>query len=227
MQVGYRQPHPYLTTTNITDPFTATLETNIPSVPLLFDGIQYTVSTPVSLKTTQGGHTVQAPPFIYLNGSTRVAFTRWEDGTPTPVRQVILNGSATLIAYYRKQYFVNATSSFGQVEGSGWYDENSTATIFLHPPMINETGVLFSHWSGDSNGTNPRILLFVNSPKTIQAGWGSIGETQRIKLLQRVDHDVAVADTIRLFLDLESETNQTLTSELSSWNSHSTTQTVV
>ena len=167
--------HPYLTTTNITDPFTATLETNVPSVPLLFDGIQYTVSTPVSLKTMQGGHIVQAPPFIYLNGSTRFAFTRWEDGTPTPVRQVILDSSATFVANYRKQYFVNATSSFGQVEGSGWYDENSTATIFLHPPMIGEPGVLFLHWVGDSNDTSPRILLFVNSPKTLQAGWGSIG----------------------------------------------------
>jgi hypothetical protein len=167
--------HPYLTTTDTTDPFTATLKTNVPSVPLLFDGIQYTVSTPISLKTTSGGHTVQAPPFIYLNGSTRFAFTRWEDGNPTPARQVILDGSATLVAYYRTQYYVNATSSFGQVEGSGWCDENSTATIFLHPPMLSETGILFSHWSGDSNDTNPRILLFVNSPKTVRAGWGPIG----------------------------------------------------
>jgi len=144
-------------------------------VPILFDGVQYAVSTPVSLKTTPGRHSVQAPPFIYLNGLTRVAFTRWEDGNPTPVRQVILDGSATLVAYYRMQYFVNATSSLGQVEGSGWYDENSTATILLHPPMMSETGVLFSHWTGDSDDTDPRILLFVNSPKTIQAGWGAIG----------------------------------------------------
>ena len=190
---------PYLTTTNITGPFTATLETNAPNVRLLYDGIQYTVSTPVSLETTQGRHTVQVPPFIYLNGLTRVAFTRWEDGTPTPVRQVILDSSATLVAYYRMQYFVNATSSFGQVEGSGWYDENSTATILLQPPMISETDVLFSHWTGDSNDTNPRTLLFVNSPKTIQAGWSSIG---RLNESNYFDMSAMMLPSVTLFVIL-------------------------
>lgn len=166
---------PYLTTTNITDPLTATLETNVQNVSILFDGIPHAISEPVSFKTTQGGHIVQAPPIVYLNPLTRVVFTRWEDGKPTPFRQVILDGSTTLVAYYRTQYFVNATSSIGQVEGSGWYDENSTATILLNPSMINETGVLFLHWTGDSNDTSPRALLFVTSPKTIEARWGSIG----------------------------------------------------
>ena len=70
---------------------------------------------------------------------------------------------------------MNATSSYGEVEGSGWYDENSTATILLHPPMIIEAGVLFLHWTGDSTDTNPITLLFVNSPKTIQATWETFG----------------------------------------------------
>jgi hypothetical protein len=166
---------PYFTTTNIADTLTVTLETTVPNVSLAFDGARYTVSKYVQFETKPGIHIVQLQPIIYLSSLTRAVFTRWEDGTSTPIRQVSMDSNTTLLAFYRKQYFVNATSSYGHVLGSGWYDENSTAAVLLQPPMVSEAGVLFSHWTGDSRNSSTRSLLFVDSPKAIQAKWDTVG----------------------------------------------------
>lgn len=167
---------PYFTTTNVANALTVTLETTISNMSFIFDGTQYAASRPVQLEATPGTHTVQAPPVFYVSAQTRAVFTQWEDGTFVPVRQVSLDSNATLVAYYRKQYFVNATTPYGLVAGSGWYDENSTTTVLLQPPMVGEAGVLFSHWAGDSVDSSPRVLLFVNSPKVAQARWDTIGK---------------------------------------------------
>jgi hypothetical protein len=166
----------YSTTTSIADKLALTLEATVPNVSLVFDGTQYTVSKPVQLETEPGMHTLQLQPVIYISSLTRAVFTKWEDGTSTVVRQVSLDSNATLVALYRKQHFVNATSPYGLVRGSGWYDENSTATILLQPPMISEAGVLFLNWTGDLTDRQPRTMFFVNSPKTIEARWGTIGK---------------------------------------------------
>jgi hypothetical protein len=166
---------PYFTTSSIADMLTVTLETTVPNISLAFDGTHYAVSKYVQFETKPGMHIVQLQPIIYLSGSTRAVFTRWEDGTSTPIRQVSMDSNTTLLAFYRKQYFVNATSSYGHVLGSGWYDENSTAAILLQPPMVSEAGVLFSHWTGDSRNSSTRTLLFVDSPKAIQAKWDAVG----------------------------------------------------
>lgn len=166
---------PYFTTTNITNSVAVTLQTTVSNMTFLFDGTRYSVSRPVQLETAPGTHVIQLQIVVSLTNLTRAVFTEWEDGTLTPVRQVNLQSNATLVAYYRKQYYVNATSSYGRVAGSGWYDENATAAIFLQPPATSEGGVLFSHWTGDSVDTSPRVLLFVNSPKIVQARWETVG----------------------------------------------------
>ncbi len=168
---------PYFTTTNIRNSVAVTMEASVPNVTLRFDGTQYSVSSSIQLETVPGTHVIQSPIMVSLTNLTRAVFTEWEDGTSTSVRQVNLQSNTTLVAYYRKQSYVNATSSYGRVAGSGWYDENSTAAIFLQPPATSEGGVLFVHWTGDSVETSPRVLLFVNSPKTVQARWETVGTT--------------------------------------------------
>jgi hypothetical protein len=166
---------PYFTTTNIRNSVAVTLETTASNVTFLFDGTQYSVSKSIQLETAPGTHAIQLQIVVSITNLTRAIFTEWEDGTSTPVRQVNLQSNTTLVAYYQKQYFVNATSSYGRVAGSGWYGENATATIFLQPPATSGGGVLFSQWNGDSIVTSPRVLLFVNSPKMVRARWETVG----------------------------------------------------
>jgi hypothetical protein len=161
-------------TTRIISLLTVTLGTTASNISLTFDGNQYAVSGSAEITTTRGTHTVQAPPVVYLSNQSRVVFTQWEDGSSSVIRQVSIDSNTTLVAYYRNQYFVNATSTYGSIAGSGWYDENSTATVFLRQPTDSGRNVIFSHWTGDSNESSPRVLLLVNSPKNLQAGWEKI-----------------------------------------------------
>lgn len=166
---------PFFITTKVASTVAVTLETTLPNSPLVFDGATYEVSGPLQLEVKPGLHTIQSPRVIGLTGQTRAVFTEWEDGTPSFIRQVDLRSNATIVAIYRKQYFVGVASPYGQVYGGGWYDENSTATILVQPPMISETGPIFRQWEGDSGDAHPRALVFVASPKALQAGWDTIG----------------------------------------------------
>jgi hypothetical protein len=139
---------------------------------------------------------MQSQPVIYINSLTRAIFTKWEDGTSTLIRHVSLDSNATLIAVYRKQYFVNATSPYAHVRGSGWYDENSTAAILLQPSMISEAGVFFLNWTRDSADPQPRTILFVNSPKTIEARWETIGKLNESDYFDAL---VAILPSVAIF----------------------------
>jgi hypothetical protein len=165
---------PYFTTTNVASTLSVTLESNVSNVSIVFDGVQHTASEAAQLETVPGMHLVQAPASIYFNVQRRAVFTQWDDGTSAPMRELNLNDNTTVIAYYRMQYFVNATSPYGNLTGGGWYDENSTATVLVEPPMVSENGVLFSRWTGDANGSSPQVLLLVNSPKTIRVQWETV-----------------------------------------------------
>jgi hypothetical protein len=169
---------PYFTETNIANTLVLTLETNVPNVTFVLDGTNFPVNKTVELETNPGIHVVQCRPIIYLSSLTRAVFTKWEDGTSTSIRQVNLSNDTTIVAFYRIQYFVNARSPYGQVQGSGWYDQNSIATILLQPPVLREPGVLVAHWTGDTTDSYPRTVLVVNSPKVIEAEWGTIATSQ-------------------------------------------------
>jgi hypothetical protein len=84
-----------------------------------------------------------------------------------------------LTTSYEKQFFVNATSPYGQIEDVGWYTQGSIATISLSPTKVVNRGFLgalgvgnqFAGWTGDYSGTNATARLRVDSSKSIHAQW--------------------------------------------------------
>jgi uncharacterized repeat protein (TIGR02543 family) len=80
-----------------------------------------------------------------------------------------------LLAIYRKQYYLNVTSPLGQASGTGWYDEASTPTFGVTPPIVTDNGAhVFIGWMGDSNDTSPSSSVLVNGSKNIEASWKEI-----------------------------------------------------
>jgi len=66
---------------------------------------------------------------------------------------------------YKKQYRLLARSPFGNVVGSGWYEEGSIAHL-----SINHTFPLkFKRWSGSSNATSPSVEILMDGPKEVVA----------------------------------------------------------
>ncbi|MGB9828424.1 MAG: hypothetical protein ACPLSM_07900, partial [Thermosphaera sp.] len=61
----------------------------------------------------------------------RYVFVGWSDGVNLSTREVTLRKSASISAVYKVQYLVSAFTPYGSVEGAGWYDEGSTATVRL------------------------------------------------------------------------------------------------
>jgi len=173
---------PLFTKTRVMQRVSVTVVSSVP-ISLLFDGAQFRSGETVILRleTKPGMHTLQIESVTYLNEQTRAVFVGWDDGSAEPVKQVTLDNDTAITAFYRRQYFVNATSPFGNVEGSGWYDANSTATIRVDLPFVRDSSVIFSHWEGDSNDACPRIYLTVDSPKTARVVWSTIPSEKAVE----------------------------------------------
>jgi hypothetical protein len=163
---------PLLTKVKIMDKISVTVVSIVPNMSIVFDGTQFRTAGNglLRIETKPGTHVVQVESVTYLNSVTRIIFMGWEDGSTQSIRQVTIDNDTSLFSNYRKQYLVNVTSTYGQAEGSGWYDENATAAISVKP-MMNAPGVLFARWTGDTSSNEPRNLLTVNSQKTVRATW--------------------------------------------------------
>jgi len=72
-----------------------------------------------------------------------------------------------------KKYFLEVKSKIGFVEGQGWYEENSKATVRVTKTEVEEKNVkyVFDHWSGDASGKSSSIEIVMNGPKKVEANW--------------------------------------------------------
>jgi hypothetical protein len=164
---------PLLTNTKVLDTINVTVASTVPGASFVFDGSEFKIpdTGSIHLETQSGPHTILVEPVAYLTSQTRLVFTNWEDGSTDTTRLITLHNDTSILANYRIQYFVNVTSAFGTPLGSGWYDENSTVSASVGPSAVNESKVIFAQWEGDVNGSDSRILLTANSPKTVRAEW--------------------------------------------------------
>ena len=93
---------------------------------------------------------------------------------------------------------MNASSAYGKVTGAGWYDENSTATMFAQPPILYQPPKVFARWEDGIPYVQPRIVLLADSPKAFTAVWKSWDDSNRSQQLS----PRALAFSLVLFLAL-------------------------
>jgi len=103
---------------------------------------------------------------------------------------------------WTKQYFIKANSVYGLVEGSGWYDEGSTATLSLQS-MTVDTGLGkhagFAGWStGDPQSTtfsqsDQYTIESMNGPMEITAVWRADDTVQLVLIVGAVAAAAAAA----------------------------------
>ncbi|MDE1868592.1 MAG: hypothetical protein KGH60_01345 [Candidatus Micrarchaeota archaeon] len=101
---------------------------------------------------------------------TRAAFAGWSTGSNSTRISFAVNSPVSVSARWETQYLVNATTQYGQVSGTGWYNANSTATLSLTETAI-KTGpnmqLGFLDWS--SGAKNSTIKLKVTAPVSMSA----------------------------------------------------------
>jgi hypothetical protein len=159
-----------------------TLSINVPdSVPVNVDGVNGSGGN-IQLVLAAGNHTVSIPQVVSVNNVTRLKFLDWSDGSTSANRTVELNYDITLNGNYVTQYYLDVVSPVN-VNGTGWYDAGSSATLSI--PSINQTmggimGIVGAKWvfQGWSEGStlvsrSSTQSFTITSPQTISVQWAA------------------------------------------------------
>jgi len=132
----------------------------------MLGGGEYDAGSTATLKVDT---TVQGAP------GTRYIFVSWTvEGrryyTEAPTIQVY-SREVTATAEFKVQHQLVVKSEFGYPQGSGWYDEGSSAMFSVTSPVGFGIRYTFERWSGDSTSPSPTSTIAMNSPKTVVALW--------------------------------------------------------
>ena len=89
-----------------------------------------------------------------------------------------INSPSTISWTWKTMYYLTVTSTYGSINGAGWYDAGASAYAAVSPITVNGAdGVqyVFKGWSGSASGSasisNPIVM---DSPKTASAIWSTV-----------------------------------------------------
>jgi len=173
---------------DVRDTFSMRVIVGYPNVTVEFDGQSFRTGPngEIALNATQGEHILSLPPLIMIGNAARMIFQQWNVTSASSTLHLQVLRDVSVLAVYRKQYYLNITSLLGETSGEGWYDENATATFRVISPVVyGNTTNLFIGWSGDSNDSSPSSSLRMNSPKNVEASWNNIKSSRgSVKILR-------------------------------------------
>jgi hypothetical protein len=147
---------------------------------------QFTVNTdPSSVTQVSGGgwfpagtavQTNQAPETVAGSAGTQYSFKGWEvngalqSGNPL---SLTLDKPYTATAKYASQYQLVVDSSYGNPQGSGFYDAGSVAQFSVTSPVGFLIQQVFVGWQGDFTGNSPQGSVTMDAPKVVHGTWRS------------------------------------------------------
>jgi len=195
----------------VTDRVTLTVQTEPgkPGVAISIDGASMNTDAAGRVQfevSIEGSHTIQVPSEVSTGTGAKIVFTKWADGQTSNSRIITLTDDMTLTVTYKTQYLLTVDSPMGSPQGSGWYDEGSTATFSVASPLTVEgfMGTLggkyvLDHWSGDSSATTPSGTVTMNGPRTVSAEW-AVDNTMPYTIIGGIVAAVIIIVTALLFV---------------------------
>ncbi len=115
-------------------------------------------------------HDFEAVSPVSGGSGEQYVFNSWDDGNSSVSRTISSGGVYT--ADYTTQYYLWVDSDYGQPEGEGWYDSESTAGISVVTSVEDAgTKYVFTGWSGDYSGGTASASVIMDEPKTVTADW--------------------------------------------------------
>jgi len=116
---------------------------------------------------------------VYATGAgERLAFRGWTgdaSGAGWTSDPILMDGPKRAVADYGAQVYLDVSSAYGVVTGTGWYDVGSNAVASVSTSIVDlspGTRVVFQGWSGDATGTattsDPIPMV---RPKVVVALW--------------------------------------------------------
>jgi len=109
-------------------------------------------------------------------GNIRWVFVGWSVQVP-----IVVNSPKEVSALWRKQVYVEVTSEYSVVEGSGWYNESSLVKLTTDKTKVtlrNGTTLVFFGWLVNNSFVTQKNEILVSGPTTIKAVWEVVVENQ-------------------------------------------------
>jgi hypothetical protein len=120
-------------------------------------------------------HSFAFPSELEVNSGKRYVWISSSGLSTQRTGSIIVSKSGALTANYLAQFFVNVSSPYGAVRGSGWYDFGDSVYATLDQSVVNSSsGIrqLFIGWGEDASGNNlTSDLITVDGPKSAKALW--------------------------------------------------------
>ena len=92
-----------------------------------------------------------------------------------PITSLTMDNPYKISVDWKNQFYLNANSSYGKVEGSGWYDEGDVVVASIDAQTYDSgivgTRLIFDGWFGDVNSPGMNIQVPMDEPKSIQGIW--------------------------------------------------------
>lgn len=147
---------------------------------IIIDGASYSYQQLPRSYTWKVGstHTIDANSLVTGGSGKRYVWKSWSNADQIKSQTIEVTRAITYMAVFRTQYLLTVNSPVGNPQGSGWYDEGSTATFSVTSPSPTEglLGILgskhvFDHWSGNSSVTTANASITMDGPKAVIAEW--------------------------------------------------------
>ncbi|MGC8669685.1 MAG: hypothetical protein ACP5TL_00855 [Candidatus Micrarchaeia archaeon] len=108
--------------------------------------------------------------YAKIGNGERGAFTKWSNGLKNKSITLYVDKPIDISPIWNIQYFVNATSQYGRAIGTGWYNANSTANVYIEEQNITINSTTKEGFYSWSNGNRSKSISFaVTKPTNLTA----------------------------------------------------------
>ncbi len=120
-----------------------------------------------------GTYEIKVPSEVKISSDVKYIFSKWSDGVTTASRELKLEHSTELKAYFEEMYLVVIEDKIGGAEREEWYRKGQI--LHLSVPEYRSAGPdvrwRFDRWTGDCYSTLTTITITVNKPIKCEAKW--------------------------------------------------------
>ena len=112
-------------------------------------------------------------PLLVEGDRVKYIFIGFNTGLKDNIVEFKVKEPVDILAEYKTQYYIEVSSKYGSVSGSGWYDEGSKAEIRIDEVYISideDSRYAFSSWE-PLGLSKPVCEVPVNAPMEIEAKW--------------------------------------------------------
>jgi hypothetical protein len=148
---------------------------------------QFDSSGLARINVTIGLHSVEVSQTIEVTEGALDVFESWSDGEKSPRRTLMITDDLELQVVYKRLYRIDAISSFGTVQGTGWHEANSSVVISVRPTVVERSDGkqsiwhVFCGWRNEET-SNSRIAAYVDSPASYTAQWNTYSRSDSADL---------------------------------------------